>query len=775
MTIFSGIALALLVFAASAVLLVRIVRSKAPGDACRPMGAASILAYLVACLMFGALLLRPHQDTLQGLDCSAFRLMASAIAEGRPMQGVDKVLLDVPLDLRKWLLLSPYRGERFTRDRSFEIVDRETCATRPYFYPILPLSMAGFDAVVPGRAADYFVPMLGLMFCIAVLWAGLSRAGVAGLILAMAFMIGSPLPAWQLRGSHLEAVAGVLIGLSLLSWFTADDDRKQYLVEFFALGLAVSFHPVMAVLAVPLAGVMLFDVRKNFSSLAQCAAGFSVGALPLFVVSKLIVSPYGELTLRNFRMLLATNASIRPAFFFLLALVAVVSVTFAFRRQLLRIKLDGAGSVVLGLALVAVCVVPTWAATMFWEGGQGGRVKAGLLEMLDGLQWPFGLVVGAVIIAIILSRQTLRQKFVLAVVGLSLPLFLYLKGVEQMGLWSQRRLIVPWLIVLVCCIAAARPLLDLAAALMKSRRAAAIVCSVLLIAAGLHNFVRWPSAYLNRFDKGGDAWIDRMSREVGTSLAFFDYYGYSVPLSAVGNHRAIGFSERGLRGLPGLVKWLAGRAGMEEVLFITAYSNPGLEDGVILREKSRVTARLQRAHSKTVLPAEREDKIVDVRVLKATPIKDTMGLYVEKTFDRGPIALRGPWGSWVGIRVPDEDDLPGRWSRDGSGIIGPVPASGKKVRITVKGTAGRHDSIQKQVLMVTPPWGDDPASFEMSNVFATVSADLSNASTSNSNAAPTGTYTLRSLHPYNPALLGVNGFDPDLGALVHSIRIEVVE
>jgi hypothetical protein len=193
----------------------------------RRWSAHEIFTLCLLLICFSFLILRPHQDTFQGLDASAFRLMAKALDDGRQLKGVDETLKEVPVDVRKWLLLVPDDQGRLTRDRSFEIESLNSCRTKPWFYPFLPLCMVGFDTMLPGQALDYFVPFLALIFCAVCLFVGTLRGGVAGAFMSLALLLGSPLPAWLFRGCHLEVVSGILIALAVLSWVGREIGRAH--------------------------------------------------------------------------------------------------------------------------------------------------------------------------------------------------------------------------------------------------------------------------------------------------------------------------------------------------------------------------------------------------------------------------------------------------------------------------------------------------------------------------------------------------------------------
>lgn len=58
--------------------------------------------WLLAALAAAVLLLRPHGDTFTALDHSGYRLMAHAFSEGRGPNDVDRILLEIPEEPRKY-------------------------------------------------------------------------------------------------------------------------------------------------------------------------------------------------------------------------------------------------------------------------------------------------------------------------------------------------------------------------------------------------------------------------------------------------------------------------------------------------------------------------------------------------------------------------------------------------------------------------------------------------------------------------------------------------
>jgi hypothetical protein len=362
------------------------------------------------------------------------------------------------------------------------------------------------------------------------------------------------------------------------------------------------------------------------------------------------------------------------------------------------------------------------------------------------------------------------------VVLLALPVFAYLKGAEQMGLWSQRRLLPVYLLLIVGILPAmAAWLQSLTQKAPKPMNMIALGTTiVVLFMAGGANLVRWPAPYTVRCDQGAWDWVERVRTSIGNRLVFFDYYPFSVPFAVTGETRALGFNEKRNKDLPAIINWLRERAGSEEVTLAAAYVNPGLEDGVILRTVQRESVNMPRAHSKNSLPAVYKDRIIDLELASIVPATaaDRDKLAVRKVFDKGPLAMRGPWGrADIPIRTEGGKSLPAQWSRQGSGIIGPIPATGSSVRVELVASSGQNNMGQE--LQIIAPWGGMPLVLSVSNHLTKVSGVMRVPERFDAKDV-TGVYRIMAARAYNPGQYGIRGFDDDLGALIHSITIEVV-
>ena len=761
---FLGITIATLVAAWA------VFRALIPGLALTSTGTRCILA--LSSIAVTILLLRPHQDTFTGLDTSCYRLMTQAFNQGRGFHDIDRTLLEIPFQHRRTVLLEYQKWGRDTRDRSFEIPSLKNGITQPYFYPTLPLAAAGLETVSRVVSADYFVPLVGIVLFLLLLCTGAALGGIPGILAALALLFGTPLPAYLFRGFYAEAVGAALVCIVLLGRSLPVRTTSFRRAAPLLLGLAVCFHPVTLAIALPTLALLLFDTTLSRKNIFTGIIGFVVGLLPLLATTLWICQPYGNIiSLAGIRNALAGETVHRLLAAFVVVFAAVVgsallasntrkaSIIATFTRFL-----DKSWGYPV---LFAATLCPLAISATLWSGKP--LIQTGMHEYWDGVRVGYGVVLAVGLCAGFRRNAPLIGRIILVLAVLLAPLFFYLKGFEQMGLWSQRRLI-PFSLLLIVALT---PLLADALRALLSRRGIGptLLVGAVLLCAGLSNPVRWPSLYYERHEKGADRWVTNFATKLANRFTFFDYYPYAVPFTVSGRNRVIGLSEYGYDGLPELAKWLAGKATDEQILWVTAFTNPGLEDGVILKEVSHETSSFNRLVSKTSLPAEIRPKRVDVRILEAHLIAPGHTATLHKTFDDGPLALRGPWGRRSNIRTSGAV-LDARWSRQGSGVVGPIPPPGQGVKITLIGDSARDDGIAGQTVLIRAPWGGPELSLLVGDTLTTVSGILACKADNTRGTATTGIYQIHTEKPYNPAKEGIRGYPADLGVRLHSISIE---
>ncbi len=737
---------------------------------------------LTALVAAAALLLRPHEDTFTGLDTSCYRLMSQAFTAGRGFHNIDQSLLVIPQEQRRSVLLEFKQWGRDTRDRSFEITSIRDGTTKPYFYPFLPLAASALETLTGGSGGDYFVPLVGLLFFAAILALGATLGRQYGLLAAIALLMGTPLPAYLFRGFYAEAVGAALVALVLVGRLLPVTTRSFRITAPLLLGLATCFHPATLVLSLPALAFLLADPALTRRSVVLNLAGFGAGLIPLLLVTLWVCQPYGDITkVKSLLSGLSASGVHRLLAIFIsgfgLAIGLVLLGSVRLRERLAAWGSIGLARPGIYVTLLIAALIPFLIPASLWPGKP--LVWAGLLEWRDGVRWGYGVVLLIGIASTFHPKTPPLSRALLLLSVLLACFFFYLKGFEQMGLWSQRRLI-----PLTCLLVVA--LTPALATLFQSwgqRTPAAPkwlppVLAIILTGAALVNPLRWPDPYLTRHEKGAREWVAAVSEKLGSTFTFFDYYPFSVPFAVTGHSRVFGLSEYGYNGLPGLAEFLGHHARQEPVLVVTAYGNPGMEDGVILKERSRETVELKRVVSKTALPAERRRWDISIAILEAIPVSSLKEarnppLAIHKIMDDGPLALRGNWGPRNPIPTR-EAILPARWSREGSGLIGPVPAPGGSMRITLAAAASRDDGIDGQVFQITPPWGGPILTLTVSNDLTWVSGDLTRPASGKDGVTETGVYTLHAESPYNPAKTGITGYPSDLGARIHSIRIELL-
>lgn len=767
--------LCLLTLGALLTLALTVVRNG--GSRSVPRGPGAWAVALALGLLWVALLFRPHAHVFQGLDASAYRLMARAFAEGRPACAVDDGLRKLPTDVREWVMYWPNSPERRTRDRSFEVLDMQGCETRPFFYPFLPYCMVGLDVLVPSNAADFFVPVVGAAFSLCLLAAAAQWGGAWGAILAAVFLLGTPLPAWLFRGCFAESVSAALLGTVALHGIAAE--RRSAWIDAVAcllIGLSVSFHPAMVLPAVFLQSFFTIGARKLSQGLGLLAAFFA-GLLPVLVISLTVTSPYGPLRWDTLGEVATGSGSIALLAVFVLGALGVVGASVAVGPSVRNWVAKGRRAVVLRALLPAAWVLPTWAALQ--HHGVGFLVRRGLVEAWSATQWTYAAVLAVALVAALLAHGRARERALLTAVFFVLPVFLYLKGAERMQLWSMRRLIVP----LVLCIVAILPCLCqcLAPRGKRWRQVTVTAVGLALVALCLVNPVRWPAPYTVRYDRGGDRLLQDVLDRTGRDTLVFDYFPYSVPFAVLEGRRVYGLTEYSWCARDYGLPWFCSVAQTGAVTFVSAYANPGIEDGLILQEQETMTLSLPRVKSKAALPALYSSKELTLRFLRAVPVSPSSKAPVlDKVFDGARrkaipngFGVRGPWGrSDIALETPT-GPVRAQWTREGSAVIGPVPAPGKSVEVFVVAAACRSDGVEGQQLMIYPPWDADPLLLAVSNGYTEASGRL-RMPEGTDRFDRTGRYKLAARAPYDPSGAGIQGFRSDLGVLLHRIRIRPV-
>jgi hypothetical protein len=293
---------------------------------------------------------------------------------------------------------------------------------------------------------------------------------------------------------------------------------------------------------------------------------------------------------------------------------------------------------------------------------------------------------------------------------------------------------------------------------------------LLALAVGASNLARWPAAYLLINDRGAAAWTRSVGERLGGDrLVVFDYFPHSVPYAAGLRHRVLGLGEFARARWPAVAAWIAERAVGEEVWVATAWQPCPLEDGFSMTPVFEQSGTFPELRSKAFLPAWGGSRLVEQRFMRAQPLAPGASPPQLKLLDGSPIGLRPPWG--------DTRDSGGgrmaRWTRQGSGIVGPVPPPGGSVRFEIECSfTGPTPDWTTQTLLIAPPWGGAPARLLVGPEWRTVRALLECPAT-NGTLRATGVYRLSVARPYDPAVAGLAGYPSDLGVQARRLRLFV--
>ena len=722
---------------------------------------------LVVLLIAAAFLMNPHQDTYTGLDVAMYRQMAKAFAQGRGFDDVDRPFEQVPDEVKPLLL---YRnvvtpGARQTRDCVFELVDYPQAATRPFFLPTLPLAAAGLDEL--GFSIDRFVPLLGVIWMVCVFLTCCAIHPALGGAAAFALLFGNLWTGWFLRGFHADAVGGALLAMAILVDQGMRPSVAGRLLLGLLLGLAISYHPTMAVLAAPAA--LAFAMRSGrVRDTAAMALGGIAGVLPLVFINLWVCQPYGDFFDANalaamwravpeIRMVLAALALAAVLGGGVLTLAHVPKVRAVFEKPRARLAASVACAALCGIAALLPFVV-------------GGPLREGFVETAR-IGWFWMAIAAAGAVCVFAMRRPLSERFLLAGLGLGALVFLYVKGVEvDVGLWSHRRLcaVVFCLISLMCI-----PLVEELRDFFRGRwNVIPSLAFTLLIVLFLLLQTTGQFALFATNDKFMSRMTDLDRRMKNDALVFYDYYPHSVPMQWDLDRSFFGLNEAVAKeqGHAPAMAWLADEAKRRSVEIISSYAAAPrslVEDGLLLKSSGSYHWQIERFAPLGSLRVAPKPVPIDQACYNVAPIDESnrFDAVQTKILDGGPLGLRPPWGR----KVKD-----GMWSLEGSGIVGTLPPLGEEVAITVKARwFPPNDGWSNQVLVVTPPFKGEPLEFTVPAGGEPVVCEgvIARPFEPEPNLALTGVYRIHAKTPYNPEEHGIRGFGEGLGAVIESIDI----
>ena len=704
-----------------------------------------------------AICLIPHEEVFAGLDVAAYRLMARTFHAGRGFHDRDTVLDQVPLNIRQALYYRPGPQGRPTRDMVFQLSDWGRTKTTPFFQPLLPLAAGGLSPVL---SPDRFVPLMGALWLVLVILAGFQSGKGWGLLAAGALALATAWPAWFLRGYYPEAVGSVLIGGVVATAAIRPWRGVMSAVAGWALGLSIGFHPELVMLALPV-GVVLVMESRDRKSLGALLGGAVAGLVPLWAMTRWVCHPYGDWTrLDILRQMITLTPELRAlAAGFLVAAGIGTGLIALARAEYVRnwLRTGWRSSVVVAL-LALPCL-----ATLWIPHGLDGPLENGWLAIWTGIRWGMAGLVLAGGLSLFLLPRPMRERVLLAAFCLAALFFIYLKGLETpAGLWSQRRF-VPVALAGISLLVA--PLGAGLAAVAARFRRTAMVLALGVVVAGGWNLVHWPAPYIAVNEQGATQWARAIEERIGTNRwVIFDYHPHQVPYAPDLKHRVMGLGKSSTGRWPEIAEWISTLAQTQEVWVATAWTPCTLEDGLALDPVFAATGSFPVVNAKNFFPAERGTREVKTSFCLARPVSSSAGLEQVKILDGSPLGLRGPW-------EPLRNG--GAWTRQGSGIIGPVPEPGGQVLFEAECEwASPVPEWPEQVMLVVPPWGGDPlrlavpvGSHELRGMLARPAADVSRP--------VTGIYSCRVERPYDPQAFGLRGYAPDLGVVARRIIIRI--
>lgn len=733
---------------------------------------SQILVVGFSATMLVALYLFAHQDTFTGLDAACYRQLAETFSnDTRGLHEVDTVFQSIPEELQKSFLYRP--NGRITRDRIFELKGASG-ATEPFFLPMLSLGAA----ILPD--IDLFVPICGALWFACLLIFGLCKCGRKGLLLAACCFFVTFWQMWFLRGFHTDAIGSILVGIALLAALTPQlrTSKLTIFVIGFLLGCSVGYHFTMVVPAGIVAVYLLLTKGLTFRRLLFLVLGGVVGIFPMLYQLINICAPYGNiLSLASFANMFTHVREIR---FLTLALFFAIIVFGGFATIILNPRLqqkihtffDKNAPKINPILIVVSAFV--WIMYAFFAG----PITVGFSTIKTGLLYALPLIIfAAILLSTSKEEESVSHSALALMLTLMAALFVYIKGVEiHVGLWSQRRffpvvaMFMPLLIVALCSFKA-------------TGRERFLPIGLFLIS--FVPIVRWPSAYFGVFDASRneargelslvsvvDDFIDKYN-DNGKAIFIFDYFPHSVPFQHKLNRCVLGVGEHAQWDYPKLVRWAfnASKTNKSNAFFFSSYGVPKLEDGVALEPCGLVSDRFKKYTTKGVFPVARNEAKELIEIVGFELTHPTRSSIQVIDFDfLYPFGLRQPWGKTT---------RHGTWSRQGSGIVGPIPEKGGKVLLTISAmwfAPVSDGSWQEQNLIIESPFGEKKViKISADEKFGVYSCEMERQAEDGFGDSLTGVYRFYVDKPYNPLEYGIKGFDNDLGVIFKRVSIKNVE
>ena len=710
-----------------------------------------------------------------GLDDSAQCALARSFEKGSPPIFHDEAFADVPPDVRPALLYRP--AARKTRDLAHQ-VDPRTFIARPFFQPFLPWLRARTPGL-PGLPVLIAIITALMVTVFTLLGTGYRQLTLPATAQALCLLVGGTcLIPWLVLfplGPYAEGPA-TLFAMLALAWAFACGRTRAFsgAIEGFFLGLSVTFHPILAAYAIPIA---LFSIlrRGSWRHTLALVLGAAVGFAPLVFSTRCVTAPYGNfLNPASFRKMLRGSADIRALALALaaalpfgaaaLALSHAPRLRAAFQRPRARVAVAAASALAVVLALAAAWLHPAARRALATDSGDIALAIPHL----------------AAAIALAIAWRRPATCALLAGCALAALPFFIIQGQEvHVGLWSFRRVLPPFAILpLAALLGAFETDAEEAANPARFRRRAVIRrwwAWLLLPIAALQPF-RMKVPVLGG-EIGAAALVDAVEARLQPgSLYLFERIPETAPFAGFPHRAVFGLNDRlsNALGHGAVVRWLRDEAARRPV-YVVALRNvaaPIPDDGIVLvPEGEPVSGTLRRTYGKTFREAR---ETTTTRVFTFLRVWPADAPEARAALAAG-VALAPGAASPFGL-APGAWDVPrrgrdGRWASDGAAFWAPVPAPGETVRLRLEAVWWTRDGTNapSQTLRLEPPFpGTCTAatlapSAEPQEIVLDVTRDAADPAAS-STASP-GLYRLRGDKTYDE-----RGFPPALVAEIRSLQ-----
>lgn len=716
-----------------------------------------------------ALDVRPPGEVLfTGLDDSAQSMLARSIERGAPLVYRDAAFAAVPPEVRPALLYRPGLPRK-TRDLAHQL-DPATLAARPFFQPFLPWQRA--HAPLLPLALGFAVVLILSFYAIAgTYW---SRMTLFALLQMIAIVVAAVfLVPWVPRfglGPFAEGPATILAAFALALTFVAGGSAPAGAAIGLCLGLAATFHPTLAMLAIPIA---LFAIlrRGAWRHTLALALGALAGLAPLVWSTLRVTAPYGNfLRPATLRSMIAASPDIRALAVALAAALPVGLAGLALAHApRLRTAMERRGARTAVAAACGAAVVLAVAAALLHPAA-----RRALSRDFDGIVCALPPLAAAVWMTL-RSRRPATCALVAGCALASLP-FLVIQGQEvHVGIWSLRRSLPPFaLLTLAAFFGALEPAPEESEGpagtrgLRWRRGQGRLRWTLLLLVCSVAAGVRTDLATLG----GGEVGAREIARTVESrmdaapgALFLFDYFSQGAPFTSLPGRAAFGLNDGVAKtlGHARIAKWLRDECEKRPVYVVacTGATGPILDDGIALvPEGEPVLGTVSRVDGKTFRSAQavsRDLVFAFLRVRPAAQGDTTAVLPGHSPFGLAP-------GAWDEPRRGKE----GRWACDGAAFHAPVPEPGETVEVSLDASWWTRDgaAAPAQTLRLEPPFPGESseAALEPGPDFRTVTLSVTRDAADVEPRPATGLYRLRASELY-----GEKGFPPALAVRVRSL------